>query len=101
MKKTLAIRGEKYSIAEKAHIDKALKLYKKAAEAAGKMDLVKRILAMREDEADELIPENMKGENLDSKAEKGLIIVEKFLQEMSLLHWLCSGRFLQKQRLET
>ncbi len=50
VKKSLAGEGERYTLAEKRRIDKALKLYKKAAEAAGKMDLVKRIMALREED---------------------------------------------------
>ena len=52
MKKTLTGKGDKFSISEKRRIDKALKLYLKAAEAAGNRDLVKRIIALREDEED-------------------------------------------------
>lgn len=91
MKKTLTGKGDKFSISEKRRIDKALKLYLKAAEAAGNRDLVKRILALREEDEDDVIStdesysdentenqpsndhktENMKVSNLDSKAEKG------------------------------
>lgn len=51
-KKTLAGKGEKYSAAEKARIDKALKLYLKAAEASGKTRLAGRIRAMLKEEED-------------------------------------------------
>lgn len=50
IKRTLAGKGDKFAISEKRRMDKALKLYEKAAEAAGKRDLVKRIIAMRDDE---------------------------------------------------
>ena len=52
-KKTLAGKGEKYSAAEKARIDKALKLYLKAAEASGKTRLAGRIRAMLKEEENE------------------------------------------------
>lgn len=63
-------------------MDKALKLYLKAAEAAGNRDLVKRILALREENEENSELEiqnselgadgrNINAENLDSKAEKG------------------------------
>ena len=91
VKKTLSGKGEKFTLSEKRRMDKALKLYEKAAEAAGKADLVKRILALREEDEDDAIltdesytdentenqpsndhkNENMKVSNLDSKAEKG------------------------------
>lgn len=50
VKKTLSGKGEKFTLAEKRRMDKALKLYLKAAEAAGNRDLVKRIIALREEE---------------------------------------------------
>ncbi len=52
VKKTLSGKGEKFTLAEKRRMDKALKLYLKAAEAAGNRDLVKRILALREEDED-------------------------------------------------
>lgn len=55
MKKTLTGKGDKFSISEKRRIDKALKLYLKAAEAAGNRDLVKRILALREEDEENKI----------------------------------------------
>ena len=60
-KKTLAGKGEKYSAAEKARIDKALKLYLKAAEASGKTRLAGRIRTM--------LKEEEKENDLDSKGE--------------------------------
>ena len=50
-------------------MDKALKLYLKAAEAAGNRDLVKRILALREEESNEIINENENSDNLDREPE--------------------------------
>lgn len=50
VKKTLSGKGEKFTLAQKRRMDKALKLYLKAAEAAGNRDLVKRILALREED---------------------------------------------------
>lgn len=55
VKKTLSGKGEKFTLAEKRRMDKALKLYLKAAEAAGNRDLVKRILALREEDEDDAI----------------------------------------------
>lgn len=55
MKKALSGKGDKLSISEKRRIDKALKLYLKAAEAAGRRDLVKRIMALREEEENDAI----------------------------------------------
>ncbi|MBQ8414414.1 MAG: hypothetical protein IJX58_04125 [Clostridia bacterium] len=91
VKKSLVGEGGRYTLAEKRRIDKALKLYEKAAEAAGNRDLVKRILALREEDEEDAIltdesyadentenqpsndhkTENMKVSDLDSKAEKG------------------------------
>lgn len=55
VKKTLSGKGEKFTLAEKRRMDKALKLYLKAAETAGNRDLVKRILALREEDEDDAI----------------------------------------------
>ena len=55
VKKSLAGEGGRYTLAEKRRIDKALKLYEKAAEAAGNRDLVKRILALREEYEEDAI----------------------------------------------
>ena len=52
VKKSFTGEGGRYTLAEKRRIDKALKLYLKAAEAAGNRDLVKRILALREEDED-------------------------------------------------
>lgn len=58
VKKTLSGKGEKFTLAEKRRMDKALKLYLKAAEAAGNRDLVKRILALREEDEENNSAEN-------------------------------------------
>lgn len=50
-------------------MDKALKLYLKAAEAAGNRDLVKRILALREEDEDDVIStdESYTDENTENR----------------------------------
>lgn len=67
MKKTLTGKGEKFTLAEKRRMDKALKLYLKAAEAAGNMDLVKRILAIREEGEENNSAENEHLSTLSAK----------------------------------
>ena len=52
VKKTLSDKGEKFTLAEKRRMDKALKLYLKAAEASGKTRLAGRIRAMLKEEED-------------------------------------------------
>lgn len=69
MKKTLAGKGDKFSIFEKRRIDKALKFYLKAAEAAGNRDLVKRILALREEDEDDVISTDESYETENSENE--------------------------------
>ena len=61
VKKTLSDKGEKFTLAEKRRMDKALKLYLKAAEASGKTRLAGRIRAM--------LKEEEKENDLDSKGE--------------------------------
>lgn len=67
VKKTLSGKGEKFTLAEKRRMDKALKLYLKAAEAAGNRDLVKRILAIREEDEENNSAENEHLNTLSAK----------------------------------
>ena len=67
VKKTLSGKGEKFTLAEKRRMDKALKLYLKAAEAAGNRDLVKRILALREEDEENNSAENEHLNTLSAK----------------------------------
>ncbi len=69
VKKTLSGKVEKFTLAEKRRMDKALKLYLKAAEAAGNRDLVKRILALREEDEDDVIStdESYSDENTENQ----------------------------------
>lgn len=64
---SLAGKTDGYTRAERRRIDKALDLYLKAAEAAGKRDLVKKIITLREEDEETVTPTD--GSNTAENAE--------------------------------